>query len=378
MKLPTLDSYNFAGKSVLVRADLNSPVVKGRVLMNDRIKESATTIKELKRKKAKVVVLAHQSRKGERDFISLEQHSKLLNKFVKVKFVDEIIGKKAVAEINKLKEGEVLLLENVRFEDDEFRPSTRNKIVKTLALLFDFYVNDAFSVSHREQTSVVSFPKLLKSCVGRLMQKEIEALDKIKLKNCLFVLGGVKMDEIIQFVDGKRKILAGGLLGPLILFVNGQRFGETEKYLDKKYFGKLKNVKNVAPAVDYAFDVGAKRKEMTLDELPCKYRALDIGSKSIEIFIGEIKKAKCVFLKGPMGMYEDERFAEGTRKILKAVVQSKAFSVLGGGHTENALKSLGFRKKDFGYVSLSGGATVEYILGKKLPGVEMLRKRKRL
>ncbi|MBS3099015.1 phosphoglycerate kinase [Candidatus Pacearchaeota archaeon] len=377
MNFKTIDNFNFWGKRVLVRADLNSPVSsKGKVLMNDRIEESARTLKELKMEGARVVVLAHQSRPGEKDFISLKQHAKLLSKFVKVKFIKDMIWKNAVEEIKKLKMGEVLLLENIRFEKDEFKPSVNNKIVKTLAPLFDYYVNDAFSVCHRNETSIVSFPEVLPSCAGRLMENELNHLDKIKVGNCLFVLGGAKMDEIISLIDGKRKVLAGGLLGPLILFANGQKFGKMDKLLmgQKKYFRKLKNPKNVVPAVDYAFDISGKRKEMMLDELPCKYDVLDIGKKSIEIFVKEIKKVKCIFVKGPQGKYEDAQFSKGTREVLKAVVRSKAFSVLGGGHTENALKELGFSRKDFSYVSLSGGATVKYIFGKKLVGMEVMNR----
>ena len=377
MKLPTLDSYNFKGKRVLVRSDLNSPVKNGKVMMNDRIKESSKTILELKRKKARVVVIAHQSQPGKEDFISLEQHAKLLNQFVKVKFIKDIIGKKAIVEITNLKDCEVLLLENIRFEEDEFDPSANNKIVKTLAPLFDYYVNDAFSVCHRKQTSIVSFPRVLKSCVGRTMENELKHLEKITLKNCLFILGGAKFDETIKFIDGKRKILSGGLLGPLILVANGQKLGETEKYLGegRKYLKQLKNPKNVFVPIDFAVQSGEKRKELMLDEFPSKFRILDIGEKSIEIFVNEIKKANAVFVKGPQGKYEDEKFAKGTKEVLKAVSECK-FSFLGGGHTSSALEEIGFSKKDFNYVSLSGGATVEYILGKKLPGIEAIRKGK--
>src|SRR3989344_5384893 len=153
MKYKILDDFNFKGKRVLLRADLNSEVDDGKVVMGERIVESAKTIKELIKKKAKIVILAHQGRKGDKDFLDLRQHAKLLNKFVKVKFVADVIGKSALHEIGKLKDGEALLLDNVRFVDDEMKPSLDNKIVKIFAPLFDIYINDAFSVSHRAQTS---------------------------------------------------------------------------------------------------------------------------------------------------------------------------------------------------------------------------------
>ena len=375
MKYKTLDDFNFKGKRVLLRSDLNSPIVKGKIIDNDRIKESACTISELKKKGAFVVVLAHQSSPGKRDFRGLKEHARILNKHVKVKFVPDVIGEKARKEIEKLKNGEALLLGNIRNLREEFKPSQNNNMVRMFKE-FDIYVNDAFSVSHRNHTSIVSFPKVMESCVGRLMEKELKHLEKIKMKNCLYVLGGVKIDEIVELIDGKRKVLAGGMLGPLILYANGQRFGKTDIYLrrNKKYLKKLKNPRNVIVAFDYAVDMNGKRKELMLDEFPSKYEAVDIGIKSIDVFVKEIKKAKCVFVKGTQGKAEDKRFVFGTQEILRAAASSRAFSVIGGGHTTSALKEMGINKKKFNYISLSGGALVEYLAGKKLPGLEVLKK----
>src|SRR3989344_1385392 len=198
MKFKTLDDFNFKGKRVLVRSDLNSEVDNGKVIEGERIKESAKTIKELMRKKAKVVVMAHQGRKGDKDFTDLRQHAKLLNKYVKIKFVLDVIGDRALEEIEKLKDGEALLLDNIRNLDEEMKPSDDNVIVNKLRGLFDIYINDAFSVSHRVQTSIVSFPKFLDSGIGRVMQRELESLEKIKINECLFLLGGTKVeDEIV-------------------------------------------------------------------------------------------------------------------------------------------------------------------------------------
>jgi len=153
MKNLTLDKLDLSGKKVLLRIDINSAVFKRKVVESDKIKAHSKTIKELVKKNARIVVLAHQGRPRERNFISLKQHAKILNKYVKIKFVDDVLGKKALNAIKKLKNKEVLLLENTRFLKEEFKPSTKNKFVKTfLDLEFDYYVNDAFSVSHRNQT----------------------------------------------------------------------------------------------------------------------------------------------------------------------------------------------------------------------------------
>ena len=185
MRFKTLDDFDFRGKRVLLRVDLNSEISNGKVILGERIPGHARTIRELLGRGARVVILAHQSRQGEKDFISLKQHAKLLNRFVKVKFVDDILGKRAISEILSLKNGESLLLENVRTLKEEFSPSTRNDFVRILAPLFDVYINDAFSVSHRNQTSIVSFPKILPSGIGRVMQREIEHLEKIISQNII-------------------------------------------------------------------------------------------------------------------------------------------------------------------------------------------------
>ncbi len=377
MKYKTLDDFNFKGKRVLLRSDLNSPVKKGKVIFNERIIESARTIKELQKKRARVVIIAHQGRKGDRDFTSLKQHSVLLGKFVKVKFVDDILGKKALDAIEELKNGETILLENIRYLDEEMKPEKDNKIVKVLAPHFDIYVNDAFSVSHRAQTSIVSFPSLLPSAIGRLMQHELESLEKIKIKDSLFVLGGKKIEEQLLFLN-RKKIISGGTLGQLILISRGHNLGLQNKLLknEMKYLLRLKKHKKILAPVDYAFLVNGKRKEFSLDEMPVNYEVMDIGRKTMEIYRGEIMKAKIILMKGPVGYCEDKKFRKGTAALLKAVASSRAFSVLGGGHLTTVMRDIGLSQKNFDYVSLSGGAFDEYLAGKKLPGLEVLKMQK--
>ncbi len=381
--MKTLRDFNFKNKVVLLRADLNSDVKNRRIILSERIKQSVKTIKQLKKKGAKVVIVAHQGRPGKLDFLSLKQHGKFLNKFTKVKFVPDIVGKKAEKEIKKLKSGEAILLENIRYEKDEFKPEKgkKNKLYR-LVELADIYVNDAFSVCHRKQASIVLFPKYLPSFAGPLLEKEINALKKIEIKNCLYILGGAKPRDNIKLLKNN-KVLACGLFGQLCLIAKGKDLGAQNKYLQKqienfdRIIKKLKNkLRNVETPLDFAIKKGNKRVELKLDEFPSKYEIFDIGSETIKRYINEIKKAKAIYMKGPAGDCSDKKFAKGTFSILKAVSNSKGFSVIGGGHLSDAIESSGISKKKFGHISLSGGALLNYIAGEKLPGIEALNKSK--
>ena len=370
--MKTLDSFNFKDNVVLLRADLNSDVKNGKVIPNERLRASQETIKELKKKGAKVIILAHQSRPGKKDFISLKQHAKIL----KVKFVEDVIGKKAEKAIAGMKKGDVILLENVRGVKDEFKPG-KNSLVKFFIGKVDFYVNDAFSVCHRKQTSIVSFPKYLKSCAGRVLEKEVKALKKVNLKNCLYVLGGAKPADNIKLL-GKKKVITTGFFGQLCLIAKGIKFGEHEKFLKKmlgKEFGIVKKLKgkNVVTPIDYAVKVGGKRKELSLGEFPSKYAIYDIGGKTMDLFSEEIKKAKTIYVKGPSGDCSNRKFCKGTVAILKAVSKAKGFSLIGGGHLNDAIDMSGIPRKKFGHVSLSGGALLRYLAGEKLPGLEAIK-----
>lgn len=379
MRYKTLDDFDFFGKRVLLRSDLNSEVVGGKVVLGERIIESARTVRELKEKGARVVILAHQGQRGSDDFISLKQHAALLGKFVKIKFVNDVAGKKALYEIENLNNGEVLLLDNVRFVKDEFYPYKKgNFLIEKLAKKFDIYINDAFSVCHREQTSIVSFPKFLDSGVGRLMEHELNALEKISAKNCLFIIGGNKVEDEMKLLGKERKILSGGYLSLLALIAEGHNLGYENKILKKEL--KLvplikKNLKNIETPVDLAVNVRGRRVEIGLDELPSKYPILDIGKKTIGRYVAEVKKARVIFLKGPVGHTGYKQFSFGTEKILKAVASSRAFSVVGGGHLTTAMMKFGISPRRFDYVSLSGGALISYLAGERLPGLEALQGR---
>ena len=374
----TLDGFNFRGKVVLVRADLNSDVRGGRVVESERIRASAETIKELKRKGARVVVIAHQGRKGKGDFVSLKLHARFLNKYVKVKFVDDVCGAKAVGAVRGLKNGDVVLLGNVRGVGDEFVPEkgNRNDLYK-LVEVADVFVNDAFSVCHRKHSSVVLFPKYLPSFMGRLLEAELKALKKIKMGKCLYVLGGAKPADNIKLL-GKNKVLACGLFGQSCLVALGKKFGAQDKYLRKvvKDFGGVvsklkKKLRGIEMPVDFAVKIDGRRVERVLNDFPCNDEIFDIGAGTIKKYIGEIGKAKAIFVKGPAGDAGDVKFSKGTVALLRAVAKVK-FSLVGGGHLSDAIKK--YNLKGFSHISLSGGALVAYSAKEKLPGLEALEK----
>ncbi len=382
--MKTLSSFDFKNKRVLLRTDLNSDVVNKRVLMSERIRKSSETISELKRKGARVVVIAHQGRPKASDFLSLRQHSKFLNKLTKIKFVDDIIGEKAINEIKNLKSGEALLLENIRFLKDEFdyKNLNQNKLIKKLVPLFDVYVNDAFSVCHRKQTSVIGFPKYLPSFAGRLLENELNALKKIKIKNCMYILGGAKSEENLKLLEHRsnNKILACGLFGQLCVIAKGKNLGAQNKYLKDQMFllNKFKKIlkkrgKKIQTPVDFAVKIKNKRKELSLEGFPSKYEIYDIGEKTMKQFTKQIQKAKAIYMKGPAGFCADKKFCKGTNTILKSISRNKGFSLISGGHLSDAIKQSRINPKKFSYVILSGGASLRYIIGDKLPGLEALR-----
>jgi phosphoglycerate kinase len=371
--MKTLGDFDFEGKTVLLRSDLNSDVQNKKLLKSERIKESSVTIKELKKKKARIVILAHQGRPGDEDFISLKQHCKQLNKYTKVNFVNDIIGKKAERAISGLKNGEAILLENIRNLKDEFNTG-KNKITIFFSRLCDIYVNDAFSVCHRNQASILLPKYIKKSCAGRILEREVKALQKLKLKDTLYILGGAKPEDNIKLL-GKNNVLSCGLFGQVCLINKGKKLGEQEEYLKKK--GVLIKIakdklKKVETPVDFAVYINGRR-EIPLGGFPNKYEIFDIGSETQKRYINEIKKAKAVYMKGPAGDCSKKIFSNGTFAILKAVANSKAFSVIGGGHLSDAIKASKINIKKFGHISLSGGALLSYIAGEKLPGLEVLK-----
>jgi phosphoglycerate kinase len=396
----TINDYEFENRVALVRVDFNSPLdPKTKKILEDvRVRaHGETTIRELVRKCAKVVVLAHQGRPGDSDFISLKQHAKILGEILgkPVKYVDDLFGEKAKKAIKDLKGGEVLVLENVRtFADEQKKGSpeehAKTVLVKSLAPLADVYVNDAFAAAHRAHVSIVGFTAVLPSVAGRIMERELKALGKAlesPEKPCVFVIGGAKADDALRISkyvldnDIADSVLTGGVAGHLFLAAKGVDLGKPNvEFLKKK--GLLSFVSGIGELVrryperivtpmDLAVDVNGKRKEIAVGDLPTVYPVCDIGGKTIGEYCKIIGKAKSIVISGPMGVYENKEFMKGTKEVLGAIAESKGFSLVGGGHTVAAVEQLGLKEK-MGYVSTAGGALIEFLMGEKLPGVAAL------
>ena len=394
--IKTLSDMNVKNKLVLLRSDLNSDIKEGKILPSVRIKQSAVTIKELLKQKAKVVIIAHQGRRdsASQDFTSLYEHSKQLSKHVKVKYVNDVIGEIAREEISLLKPGQAILLDNIRFNKDEMSPQNKpNSLVeffiKNKDFKFDYYINDAFSVCHRVQTSITEFPKHIPSVIGRVMERELEALENLRLggANCLFILGGAKPEDNIKLLKSKNKIITGGIFGQVCTLANGKNLGAQNKFLEKQIgkkelkdiIGKIKpSVKSLQTPLDFAVNKNKKRLELKLDQFPSEYEIFDIGKDTMRLYVEEISKAKAVYMKGPLGYCEDKKFSVGTVTILKEIAkltkQKKLFSLIGGGHLSNAFARAKLNEKHFSHVSLSGGALLSYIAGENLPGLEVLKR----
>jgi phosphoglycerate kinase len=401
-KFLTLDDVNVKDKVVLVRVDFNSAIdpKTHKILEDARIRASGeTTIKELSEKGAKVVILAHQGRKGDPDFIPLKQHAEILSKILKkpLKYVDDLYGEKAKNAIKGLKSGEILVLENVRTFAGETKDGTpeehaKTELVKNLAPLADLFVNDAFAAAHRAHASIVGFTAVLPSVAGRIMERELKSLGKVlenPEKPCIFILGGAKADdslEISKYVLDKQianHVLTGGVVGQVFLAAKGVDLGKPNMdYLEKKELtGFLSGIKaliqkypdKIKTPLDMAVEVKGKRKEISVNELPTEYPTYDVGTKTVDEYAKIIRKAKSIVISGPMGVYENKEFSFGTKTILEEIANSKAFSLAGGGHTISAIEEFGLTKK-ISYISTAGGALIEFLMGKKLPGVAALEK----
>lgn len=377
MRLKTLDTLDVAHKTVLVRVDFNSDLHKGNIVLSPRITAPLETIRELRKRKAKVVLLAHQGRKGSWDYTSLGQHASLLKRYLKLTYVPDVIGKRARQAIAGLKEGEVLLLENVRSLSDETEFDRNNSLVKALLPLIDCYVNDAFSVSHRSHASIVGFAKHVPSAMGRVMQREVEGASKLNISRALLVLGGSKPEDnaLLARALPKNRILANGLFGPYCLTLQGHSLGKESKLFGVKpgQDALPRNVlKSIITPVDFGIERKGKRVDIALGDLPVKEEIFDIGPATIGLFSREILEAKAVFFKGLSGLCNTDEFSIGTRVLLKALEYSKAYTVVCGGHTVTALDRFKIDRKKLGHVSLAGGALVHYLAGEKLPGLEVL------
>lgn len=397
----TIDDFDIEGKTVLLRIDVNSAVINGKVVMNGRIEGHAGTIEELLDRKARVVALAHQGRVGKPDFLPLEQHARLLRRFVTIEYVKDVMGEVAIGAIKNLEDGEALLLENVRIIPEETLKGTpekhsRSPFVRKLSPLVDYFINDAFSVAHRSHASIVGFAKALKSGMGSLMEKELMALEMSTLhaeRPRVYVLGGSKPKDALDVMEFALSagtadvILTTGVIGNIVLYASGVTAMSKEEKRDKDLMGSVKRAKKIMEMrgdrikypEDVAVEEGGMRKEIDADFVKPGQQICDIGEGTCRKYREIIRNAGTVIMKGPAGICEKEIFIKGTTELLKAVSFSKAFSLIGGGHTSTVMDMISIDRRETlnanGYVSLSGGALLRYLSGKSLPGIEVLRRR---
>ena len=393
----TLDDVTLDNKRVLLRVDFNSPMdPSGNILDDKRIRSHLETLRALE--DCRVAIIAHQSRAGKKDYTTLEAHARILTRLLRrdVSYIDDIFGSHAQNSIKSLRPGEVILLENTRFYAEENMNRSpadhaKSHMVRKLAPLFDLFVNDAFAVSHRSHCSVVGFTEVLPSIAGILMDREITALDRGLRGNehpTVFSLGGTKADDSIKVVrnvlsrGGADKILTSGVVATVFMMAKGidvgeanRKFVEDQEYLEQiPIAAKLLQEypdKIVLPS-DVALNQNGERVEVSVDKLPAPLPIADIGLETIVSYSKFLKDAKVTVLNGPTGIFEQEKFKLGTSELLKAATLS-SYSIAGGGHSVAAIEQLDLESK-FSHVSMGGGASITYLSGEPLPGIEALKK----
>ncbi len=393
--MPDLSTIDVAGKRVFLRCDLNVPLKEGIIKDDGRIKASLPTIQALLEKGASLVIAAHLGRpKGEaKPELSLAPVAKRLAELLgrEVKFTGEVTGASVIAAAQALKAGEILLLENIRFSAAETskEESERSLFAAELAKLADVYVGDGFGAVHRKHASVFDLPQLLPHAAGKLVAAEVEVLKKLTQnpeRPYGVVLGGAKVSDklgVIENLLGKVDVLAiGGGMVFTFLKAQGKEIGTS--LVEAEMLDVVKGliataekngVKLLLPTdivVAPAFAADAPPTLVAADAIPADQMGLDIGPVSAAAFAAEIVKCKTVFWNGPMGVFEFPNFATGTKVVAQALTEVSGISVVGGGDSAAAVRALGFADSQFGYISTGGGASLEYLEGKELPGLKAL------
>ena len=393
--MPDLSTIDVAGKRVFLRCDLNVPLKEGIIKDDGRIKASLPTIQALLEKGASLVIAAHLGRpKGEaKPELSLAPVAKRLAELLgrEVKFTGEVTGAAVTTAAQSLQAGEILLLENIRFSGAETskEESERAAFAAELAQLADFYVGDGFGAVHRKHASVFDLPKLLPHAAGKLVAAEVEVLKKLTQnpeRPYGVILGGAKVSDklgVIENLLGKVDVLAiGGGMVFTFLKAQGKEIGTS--LVEAEMLDVVKGliataekngVKLLLPTdivVAPTFSADATPTLVAADAIPADQMGLDIGPVSAAVFAAEIKKCKTVFWNGPMGVFEFPNFAAGTKVVAQALTEVSGISVVGGGDSAAAVRALGFADSQFGYISTGGGASLEYLEGKELPGLKAL------
>ena len=385
----TIDDFAVAGQRVLVRADLNVPLDGGRVADDGRIRASLPTLTALTTRGAKVIVCAHLGRPGGKPDprYSLAPVAARLGELLGDRV--ELVGSGARAAVAALRPGGLIMLENLRFNAAETSKDDvqRGLFADQLAELADLYVADGFGAVHRKHASVYDVALRLPHAAGYLVQAEVAALSRLTAdirRPYVVVLGGAKVadkfDAIGSLITTADRILMGGAMAFPFLAARGGKEGtsllETSQidvadgYLDQAAPGQIELPSDVIAAAGPV--AGTPHQVVAADAIPADQMGLDIGPESAARFAASISEARTVFWNGPMGVFELAPYAGGTRAIAQAITGSHAFAVVGGGDTDAAIRTLGFAEDAFGYVSTGGGASLEFIQGKTLPGLAVL------
>ena len=403
----TLDELDVKGKTVLCRVDINQPVDRATDTLKsiNRVRACVPTIRELSDKGAKVVLMAHQGSDIEyKNFYTTRPHAQVLTELLgrEVKWIDDVCGPAARAAIGALQDGEVLLLDNVRFVAEEqtlfemklrltHEQQAKTLLVEKLAPLGDLYVCDAFAAAHRDQPSLCGFEQVLPSAMGRLFESEyctVSGLMEAPERPCVFVLGGAKISDAFQMMETvlsrsiADRILTGGLVANIFLIALGKDIGRgscdfiaasnyTEFFPKAKALYEAYGEKIVLPT-DLSWVENGQRREAKLGSIPADIAAVDVGSDTAARYREEIMNAKTVFVNGPMGVFEKAESELGTRIVWQALADTEGFSVLGGGDSITATEKYALTDK-MGYICTGGGALIRFLSGEELPVVKALR-----
>ena len=394
--LKTIDSLgDLAGKKVLVRSDLNVPLDGTTITDDGRVRASVPTIQKLLDAGASVIVTAHLGRPAgtpEAKY-SLAPAAARLSELLgrPVTLADDLVGDSARATVAALQPGEVAMLENVRFDARETSKvdAEREALAAELAELADAFVSDGFGVVHRKQASVYDVAKLLPAAAGLLVQKEVESLRKAVTdpdRPYVVVLGGSKVSDklgvIANLLTKADRLLIGG--GMVFTFLAAKGYGVGKSLLEEDQIETVKGYLETAAQTGVeivlptdivaatAFAADADATVVAADAIPDDRLGLDIGPDSAALFASKIADAKTIVWNGPMGVFEFAAFAEGTRAVAQAMIDSDGFSVVGGGDSAAAVRLLGFDEAAFGHISTGGGASLELLEGKVLPGLDVL------
>ena len=403
----TLDEVEVKGKTVLCRVDINQPVdrEKGTLKSTNRIRACVPTIRELSDKGAKVVLMAHQGSDIEyKNYYTTKPHAAVLAELLgrEVKWIDDVCGPAARQMIKELKDGEILLLDNVRFVAEEqtlfenklrltHEQQAKTLMVEKLAPLADLYICDAFAASHRDQPSLCGVQQVLPSAMGRLFEAEYCAISGVMEepeRPCVFVLGGAKIADAFLMMNTvlsrgiADEILTGGLVANIFLISQGKKIGQgsydfivKSNYAD--FIEKAKELyaeygDKITLPTDLAWVTDGKRCEAKVGEIPEEIGAIDIGAETAAAYRASILGAKTVFVNGPMGVFEQEPSEYGTKEVWRALADTEGYTVLGGGDSITATEKYKLGDQ-MGYICTGGGALIRFLSGEELPVVKALR-----